>query len=219
MVRIKYASNALSEPSDEDSSSSSPSEELVPASKRRKDAAVRGQGSSGQGSRRDAQTVHVQLGGSLPPRRSQDKGKRQMKDKRPAKEKPSKSSRAARADNVDVVEGLKVHEPAYLEGYIYKDYKKDLDALIEARKQNPALVGEQEATDPRFYTWFQQDYYMSMLIDKNRKNRLASHQWIDWSYMESKKNHVFNEIIRVCKDRVVYDLMDFSYDWNEEVIC
>ncbi|GJN08178.1 hypothetical protein PR202_ga26071 [Eleusine coracana subsp. coracana] len=146
MVRIKYASNALSEPSDEDSSASSPSKELVPASKRRKAAAVRGQGSSGQGSSRDAKTMHVQPGGSLPPRRAQDKGKRPIKDKRLAKEKPSKSSRAARADNVEVVEGLKVHELAYLEGYIYKDYKKDLDALVEARKKNSALCVREDPT-------------------------------------------------------------------------
>ncbi|KAK3126647.1 hypothetical protein QOZ80_7AG0559940 [Eleusine coracana subsp. coracana] len=217
IVRIKYTSNASSEPGDEDSSSSSSSEELVPTTKRRKAATVRGQGSTGQGSSRDAHTMHVQSGGSLPPRRSQDKGKRPMKEKKSAKEKGS--SRAARTGPVDVVEGLKVHEHVYPDGYIYKDYKKDLDALIEARKQNPALVGEQETTDPRFYTWFQQDYYMSMLIDKNQKNRLASHQWIDWSYMESKENHMFDEIIQVCKDRGVYDLMGFNYDWNEEVIC
>ncbi|GJN13012.1 hypothetical protein PR202_ga31345 [Eleusine coracana subsp. coracana] len=73
--------------------------------------------------------------------------KQPMKEKKSAKEKGS--SRAVRTDPVDVVEGLKVHEPVYPDDYNYKDYKKDLDALIEARKQNPALVGEQEGTDPR----------------------------------------------------------------------
>ena len=37
--------------------------------------------------------------------------------------------------------------------------------------------------------------------------------------MEQKNDPIFNEIIRVCEQQRVKDLMGFRYDWNREIIA
>ncbi|KAK3160893.1 hypothetical protein QOZ80_1BG0067180 [Eleusine coracana subsp. coracana] len=184
MVLVKRASNAPSihEDSSEEDHQASPNkspsshEDFIPLTKRREVVIKR---RIGQGSSSGAQTVSVDQGGALPPRRALDKGKKPVKETHPKPRPKPRKSKSTRDESLNIMRDLRVHAPIYPPHYVFKDYKKDAEGLSAARRQNQYLVTDKEASDPWFLTWFHQDYYMSMLIDMNRKNRLATHQWID----------------------------------------
>jgi hypothetical protein len=44
-------------------------------------------------------------------------------------------------------------------------------------------------------------------------------QYVDWNFMESKNDPIFDEIISVCGHQRVKDLAGFRHDWNREVIA
>ena len=178
-----------------------------PIAKKRKAARKVPIGDSGQGSSRGqespAQTVRVQRGATLPTRRA-------SKDKGPA-----------RGASLNVVRNLKLHAPRCPSGYVFHDYRKDVRGLEQGRLFDPRSEAEKEALDYRFYTWFQQDYYHSMVYErkKTQSHILSEHKWVDWKYMKEKKDVDFDQLIQVCKTRGVYKLLEDKYDWNEEVIC
>lgn len=44
-------------------------------------------------------------------------------------------------------------------------------------------------------------------------------KWIDWNYMERKKDTVFDEVIKMYEARNVKKIMGFKHGWNEELIA
>jgi hypothetical protein len=66
-------------------------------------------------------------------------------------------------------------------------------------------------------TLFQQDFYESVIIPKSKP--VANSQWIDWAYMESKHDPVFDRVIAACKGKHLRDILAFKKDWNNEVIA
>jgi hypothetical protein len=44
-------------------------------------------------------------------------------------------------------------------------------------------------------------------------------QWINWSYLESKHDPIFDRVIAACKDKHLRDILSFKKDWNNEVIA
>jgi hypothetical protein len=56
-------------------------------------------------------------------------------------------------------------------------YKGKTDLVREKRKENPRLVEKELGIDYRFHTVFQQDFYESVIIPKNKP--VAISQWID----------------------------------------
>jgi hypothetical protein len=50
------------------------------------------------------------------------------------------------------------------------------------------IVEKEPVIDYRFHTVFQQDFYESVIITKNKP--VAISQWIDWSYMEGKGDRI-----------------------------
>src|SRR5512142_1838155 len=51
-----------------------------------------------------------------------------------------------------------------------------------------------------------------------RSHPVVEMKWLDWQYMSSKNNIVFNEVRKVCERKHVADLLALQYSWNEEVI-
>jgi hypothetical protein len=47
-----------------------------------------------------------------------------------------------------------------------------------------------EFHDHRFWRNFQADWYLSSI--KDRKNPISPQLYVDWSYMQKKRDHVFN---------------------------
>jgi hypothetical protein len=53
-------------------------------------------------------------------------------------------------------------------------YKGKTDLVREKRKENPRLVEKEAGLDYRFHTAFQQDFYESVIIPKNKSVALSS---------------------------------------------
>jgi hypothetical protein len=86
-------------------------------------------------------------------------------------------------------------------------YKGKTEVVGEKRKENP-MFHAREATDYRFHTFFQQDFYESVIITKGKS--VAISQWIDWSYMENKHDLIFSDVVPACRAKHLRDVMAFK---------
>jgi hypothetical protein len=48
---------------------------------------------------------------------------------------------------------------------------------------------------------------------------VANSQWIDWAYMENKRDSIFDGVIATCQVKHLRDILTFKKDWNNEVIA
>jgi hypothetical protein len=48
---------------------------------------------------------------------------------------------------------------------------------------------------------------------------VTNSQWIDWAYMESKHDPIFDRVIAACTARHLRDILAFKKDWNNEVMA
>jgi hypothetical protein len=96
-------------------------------------------------------------------------------------------------------------------------YKGKIDLVREKRKENLRLVEMELGIDYRFHTAFQQDFYESIIITKNKS--MAISQWIDWNYMEGKHDRVFDEVVAACRAKHLREFMAFQKNWNNEIIA
>jgi hypothetical protein len=78
------------------------------------------------------------------------------------------------------------------------------------------LIEKEPGIDHRFHTVFQQDFYESVIIPKNKP--VAISQWIDWNYMESKNDRALNEVVIACRVMHLRDAMTFKKNWNNKII-
>jgi hypothetical protein len=70
--------------------------------------------------------------------------------------------------------------------------------------------------DYRFHSLFQQDFYESVIMTKNKP--VTNSQWIDWTYMENKNDSIFDRVIAACQAKHLRDILTFKKDWNNKVI-
>jgi hypothetical protein len=87
----------------------------------------------------------------------------------------------------------------------------------EKRKENPWLVEKEPVIDYRFHTVFQQDFYESIIITKNKP--VAISQWIHWNFMEGKNDRIFDEVVSACRAKHLREIMSFQKNWNNEIIA
>ena len=54
-----------------------------------------------------------------------------------------------------------------------------------------------------------------------RKSRapIVPCKYVDWKYYEDMNDPFFIEAMNQCKEMELYDIMDFRYDWNEEILA
>ncbi|WP_428025456.1 hypothetical protein, partial [Arcobacter sp.] len=95
-------------------------------------------------------------------------------------------------------------------------YKGKTEAVKEKRKIDARTL-PRDAYDYRFHTSFQQDFYESVIITKN-KPTVISH-WIDWTYMEVKYDAIFDEVVAACRGKHLRDVISFQKNWNNEIIA
>jgi hypothetical protein len=95
-------------------------------------------------------------------------------------------------------------------------YKGKTKVVREKRMENPRLHAR-ETTDYRFHTFFQQDFYKSIIITKGKSVVIS--QWIDWSYMKNKHDLMFNNVVAACRAKHLRDVMAFKKNWNNKVIA
>jgi hypothetical protein len=95
-------------------------------------------------------------------------------------------------------------------------YKGKTERLRDMMKQNQRLL-PWDSYDYKFYTRFQQDFYVSVIIPKG--THVALSQWIDWTYMERKNDTYFDEIVAACEEKHLREIMAFQRNRNNEVIA
>uniref|UniRef100_I1QT03 Uncharacterized protein n=2 Tax=Oryza glaberrima TaxID=4538 RepID=I1QT03_ORYGL len=95
------------------------------------------------------------------------------------------------------------------------NYLKNLLKCGKDRMVSPDTLPA-DSQDDRFRTLVQVDWYNSVIM--GRSHPVVEMKWLDWQYMSSKNNIVFNEVRKVCERKHVADLLALHYSWNEEVI-
>jgi hypothetical protein len=75
---------------------------------------------------------------------------------------------------------------------------------------------KESGTDERFWTFFHQDWYLSVLYNKSKT--VVPARWIHIDYMKSKRDMHFNRILEACEFHGITQLLSFWYSWNQEVI-
>jgi hypothetical protein len=48
---------------------------------------------------------------------------------------------------------------------------------------------------------------------------MANSQWMDWAYMESKHDPIFDKVIAACTAKHLREVLAFKMDWNNEIIA
>jgi hypothetical protein len=75
---------------------------------------------------------------------------------------------------------------------------------------------KEKGTDERFWTFFHQDRYWSVLYPKT--SPVVKHQWVHIDYMRNRKDIHFKRILDACDFHGITDLLLFHHNWNREVI-
>jgi macrodomain Ter protein organizer (MatP/YcbG family) len=90
-----------------------------------------------------------------------------------------------------------------------QDQLRGQDRFSEGKeKRKFELVEMEQGIDYRFHMAFQQDFYESVIITKNKPVTIS--QWIDWTYMEGKHDMVFDEVVAACRAKHLREFMAFQ---------
>jgi hypothetical protein len=74
-----------------------------------------------------------------------------------------------------------------------------------------------ELHDHRFWSHFQVDWYISII--KDRKSPITSQLYVNWSYMQQKRDLVFNKVITKVQTLGIFDMLGMYQDWNTELVA
>jgi hypothetical protein len=95
--------------------------------------------------------------------------------------------------------------------------KEDSRNIVTLRNRSCYNLGKERGIDERFWTFFYQDWYHSVLYRKTKPVVLA--QWVHIDYMESHRDMHFNQILEACEFDGITQLLSFQHNWNQEVIA
>jgi hypothetical protein len=73
------------------------------------------------------------------------------------------------------------------------------------------------ATDRRFWSKFQADWYISVFIEK--KNAITVSKYINWVEMSEKNNPTFDLVISECEKKHLYEFLALNQNWNNELVA
>jgi hypothetical protein len=74
-----------------------------------------------------------------------------------------------------------------------------------------------ELRDHRFWNNFQTDWYLTVI--KDRKNPITSHLYVDWPYMQRKRDPVFQKVITKAQTLGIYDILGLHHEWNTKLVA
>jgi hypothetical protein len=121
-----------------------------------------------------------------------------------------------RGGTPDETECLKMHSPEIHTTREIVNYSKEdpLNVVHFCGKTCYNLVKER-GTDKRFWTFFDQGWYQTVLYLKS--SPVVKQQYVDIEYMRNKDIH-FNRILESCDLHGITDLLQFRHNWNQEII-
>jgi hypothetical protein len=95
--------------------------------------------------------------------------------------------------------------------------KEDPMNLITLRNHPCYNSPKERGTDKRFWIFFLQDWYRSVLYQKT--SPMVKQQFVHIDYMRAKKGMHFNKILEACDFHEITELLQFKHNWNQEVIA
>jgi hypothetical protein len=140
------------------------------------------------------------------------KPKKLAKRPRPSsyQEESSPEVSPPRGGTPDETECLKMYSPEIHTTRETVNYSKEdpLNVVQLCNKSCYNLVMER-GTDERFWTFFHQDWYRTMLYPK--PSPMVKQQYVDIEYMRNKKDMHFNRILKSCDLHDITDLLQFIH--------
>jgi hypothetical protein len=94
--------------------------------------------------------------------------------------------------------------------------KQDPMNVIHLRNKPCYNSSKERGTNERFWTFFHQDWYRTMLYLKS--SPMVKQQYFDIEYMRNKKDMHFNRVLEACDLHGITDLLQFRHNWNQEII-
>jgi hypothetical protein len=119
---------------------------------------------------------------------------------------------------MEAVEGnFTLTAPQNTLNFAYFDYSKSEKAVAEARAVNTYVNPRMFGVDERFWDTFQSNFYASAIFG-SKKSKIIQMQYIDFDDMRRKSEPEFNAAITSCDRFDLTDIMQFSYNWNIEIL-
>jgi hypothetical protein len=122
-----------------------------------------------------------------------------------------------RGGTPDEMECLKMHSPEIHTSQEIVNYsKEDPLNVVYLRSKSCYNLVKERGTDERFWTFFHQDWYQTVLYPKS--SPVVKQQYVDIEYMRNKKDMHFNRILEAYDLHVITDMLQFRYSWNHDII-
>jgi hypothetical protein len=122
-----------------------------------------------------------------------------------------------RGGTPDETECLRMHSPEiHINREIMNYSKQDPMNMMHLRNKPCYSSSKERGTDERFWTFFYQDWYQTVLYLK--LSPVDKQQYVDIEYMRNKMDMHFNRVLEACDLHGITDLLTFRYNWNQENI-
>jgi hypothetical protein len=122
------------------------------------------------------------------------------------KEESSPEVSPARGGTLNKTECLQMHSPEIHTNWEIVNYSKEDPMNVMHLRDKPCYNSSKErGTDERFWTFFHQDWYRTMLYPKS--SPVVKQQYVDIEYMRKKKDLHFNRVLEACDLRGITDLL------------
>jgi hypothetical protein len=90
--------------------------------------------------------------------------------------------------------------------------------LQEKRYANPRrFVRDDRIDDNHFWVLFHVDFYNSVIMSKKHQPIILQHP-IDCEECENMGDPDLTNALQKCESKGMWDIMTFTYDWNNEII-
>jgi hypothetical protein len=107
---------------------------------------------------------------------------------------------------LDETECLKMYPPMIHTNQEIVNYSKQDPMNVMHLRNKPYYSSSKErSTDERFWTFFHQDWYRTVLYLKS--SPVVNQQYIDIEYMRNKKGMHFNRVLEACDLNGIIDLL------------
>jgi hypothetical protein len=113
----------------------------------------------------------------------------------------------------DEMECLKMYPPVIHTNWETVNYSKEDPMNVTHLRNKPYYISSKErGIDGRFWTFFYQDWYQTMLYLKY--SPVVKQQYVGIEYMRNKKDMHFNRVLEACDLHGITDLLQFRHNWN-----
>lgn len=89
--------------------------------------------------------------------------------------------------------------------------------MQESSREDPYVINKY-GSDPRFYNYFQANFYSSALFEKN--TRITNIQWVYWENRENIDDWDTNKVCvrERCEHHGIINLIDLKKEWSDDLI-